>query len=217
MTGSAGRVFSVVKDNTPVPGCTISELVSRENGYYVFHFSMAEHTSISGEIYHYPKLFLVLWGEMAAVVGDVWTFLKDGDFYAAPTGIPVGTETETGCIYTEINLKKESVMNEAVKAGTVFALKDLLPVQEGKIVNMDIVKEEKLKFVVMSFAAGTALPEHAAPGDALIFALEGEGIIGYEGKEHPIKAGENFRFARGGAHYVKAEQPFKMALFLTLA
>ena len=57
---------------------------------------------------------------------------------------------------------------------------------------------------------------HAAPGDALIFALDGEGVIGYEGKEHVIHAGENFRFARGGKHYVRADKRCKMALFLTL-
>ena len=107
-------------------------------------------------------------------------------------------------------------MNEIIKDGAVFALKNLLPTQEDKIVNMDVINDEKLKFVVMSFAPGTALPEHAAPGEALIFALDGEGIIGYEGKEYAIRAGENFKFAKNGAHYVKADKPFKMALLLTL-
>jgi quercetin dioxygenase-like cupin family protein len=43
-----------------------------------------------------------------------------------------------------------------------------------------------------------------------------EGVIGYEGREHTIKAGENFAFAKNGAHWVRAEKPFKMALLLTL-
>ena len=60
------------------------------------------------------------------------------------------------------------------------------------------------------------LSEHAAPGEALIFALDGEGMIGYEGKDHPIKAGENFHFAKAGLHSVKATKKFKMALLLTL-
>ncbi len=69
---------------------------------------------------------------------------------------------------------------------------------------------------IMAFDAGTELSEHAAPGEALIFVLDGEGVIGYEGKEHPIKAGENFRFAKAGIHSVKAAKRFKMALLLTL-
>lgn len=107
-------------------------------------------------------------------------------------------------------------MNEAVQAGEVFKLADLVPYQEGKIVNMDLVHSDGMKFVVMAFDKGTGLSEHAAPGEALIFALDGEGVIGYEGKEHVIRAGENFHFAKGGLHFVKATERFKMALFLTL-
>lgn len=107
-------------------------------------------------------------------------------------------------------------MNEAVRAGEVFKLAELVPYQNGKIVNMDVVHNDKMKFVVMAFDEGTGLSEHAAPGEAIIFALDGEGIIGYEGKEHPIKAGENFHFAKEGIHSVKAIKKFKMALLLTL-
>lgn len=107
-------------------------------------------------------------------------------------------------------------MNEAVKAGEVFKLADLVPYQEGRIVNMDLVHNDKMKFVIMAFDEGTALAEHAAPGEAIIFALDGEGVIGYEGVDHPIKAGENFHFAKAGRHSVRAVKKFKMALLLTL-
>ena len=56
----------------------------------------------------------------------------------------------------------------------------------------DIISGEKMKFAVMAFDEGTGLSEHSAPGEALIFGLEGEGIIGYEGKEYAIKAHEPF-------------------------
>lgn len=81
---------------------------------------------------------------------------------------------------------------------------------------MDIVHEPQMKFVLMSFAAGTGLTEHAAPGEALLFALDGEGIIGYEGQEYTVKAGEMFKFAKNGRHYVKADSNFKMALLVSL-
>lgn len=107
-------------------------------------------------------------------------------------------------------------MNEAVKMGEVFKLADLVPYQEERVVNMDIVHNDKMKFVVMAFDKGTGLDEHAAPGDAIVFALDGKGIIGYEGREYPIKEGENFHFAKNGLHSVKADSRFKMALLLTL-
>ena len=107
-------------------------------------------------------------------------------------------------------------MNKAIEDKKVFQLAELLPCQEGKIVNMDILSSPKLKFVVMSFDEGTGLSEHSAPGEALVFALDGKAIIGYEGKEYPIRAGENFRFEKNGLHYVKADGRFKMALLLVL-
>ena len=112
--------------------------------------------------------------------------------------------------------KKDSIMNKAVKAGEVFQLSNLVQYQDGKIVNMDVVHNDKMKFVVMAFDEGTGLSEHAAPGEAMIFALDGEAIIGYEGTEHVLKAGENFHFAKAGKHCVKADKKFKMALLLTL-
>ncbi len=105
-------------------------------------------------------------------------------------------------------------MNEVIKAGEVFKLAELVPYADGKIVNMDVVHNDTMKFVVMAFDEGTGLSEHAAPGEAIIFALDGEGVIGYEGKDYPIKAGENFKFAKAGLHSVKATKKFKMALLL---
>ena len=128
----------------------------------------------------------------------------------------MGMGTTEGSVYTEVAVRKESMMNEFVKAGEIFKLEDLVPYGEGKIVNMDVVHNDKMKLVVMAFDEGTGLSEHAAPGEAIIFALDGEAVIGYEGKDHAIRAGENFHFAKGGLHSVKATKKFKMALLLTL-
>lgn len=102
------------------------------------------------------------------------------------------------------------------KEGMVFQLKDEIPYQEGKIVNKDIINDEHLKLVVMSFTKDTRLAEHAAPGDALLFALEGSAVITYEGVDHIIKAGENFKFAKNGLHAINVKENFKMAILLTI-
>lgn len=210
-------VFSIADSNKPVPGCTVSKTVSTDDGYGISYFSLAANTSISAESYGYPKLWLVLAGEMEVFTDSGTTaVLKAGNIYCTPVKVPVGNRTDTGCVYTEITLKEDSNMNQMLKSKEVFTLKNLLPYQEGKIINMDLINDEKLKFVVMSFDAGTGLAEHAAPGEALVFALDGEAVIGYEGKEYPIKAGENFKFDKMGRHYIKAETQFKMALLLTL-
>ncbi|MBO4528555.1 MAG: cupin domain-containing protein [Victivallales bacterium] len=217
MNEKIGQIFSIVADNAPVAGCTVSRLVKEMDGRRISHFSLAAGTDISPETYSAHKLWIVAGGDLSAMdVDGNETQLNPGDIFVTPIGDTIGVRTSNGGIYTEIETDKETAMNKAIEAGKAFALKDLLPYAEGRIVNMDIASNPKMKFVLMSFAAGTGLSEHAAPGEAIIFALDGEGIIGYEGKEHVIRTGENFVFAKNGAHWVKAEKPFKMALLLTL-
>ena len=215
MKEKTGEVFSIGQDNQPVPGCTISRTVY-EDKEYIAYFSLARNTDISAEIFPYHKWIFVNEGSMEVYTNDrVWS-LKEGDFIRTPLDTAVGMRSYEACVYTEISSERNTEMNEVIKTGEVYKLAELLPYQEGKIVNMDIFHNEKMKFVIMSFAAGTGLSEHGAPGEAIIFALDGEGIIRYEREDHRITAGENFSFAKGGLHAVKAEKPFKMALLLTL-
>ena len=216
MKEKIGEVFSIAKDNQPVTGCTISrEVYSGEN--HIIYFSLAKNTDISAEIYPYYKLLIVADGSMEVYGTEGFSkSLHTGECMITPTDAPIGMKTSEGAVYTEISIRRNDTMNEAIKAGEIFKLADLVPYVDGKIVNMDVAHNDKMKFVVMAFDEGTGLSEHAAPGEALIFALDGEGVIGYEGKDHPIKAGENFHFAKAGLHSVKATKRFKMALLLTL-
>lgn len=216
MKEKTGKVFSIAKDNVPVPGCTISkEIYGGENA--LTYFSLAKNTDISAEIFPSYKMLIVADGSVVVYGNDgFWQKLKSGDSILTLADTPMGMRTDEGAVYTELLVRKEDSMNEIIKAGEVFKLAELVPYAEGKIVNMDVVHNDKMKFVLMAFDAGTGLSEHAAPGEALIFALDGEGVIGYEGKDHPIKAGENFHFAKAGLHSVKATKKFKMALLLTL-
>ena len=215
MNEKTGAVFSIARDNQPVTGCTISKEVYAGGQDYISYFSLAQETDISAEIYGYHKLLILHEGSMEVYTDkQIWT-LNEGEAILTPTEIPVGMRTDTKAIYTEISIRRNT-MNNAVKAGEVFKLAELVPYQDGKIINMDVAHNEKMKFVIMSFDESTGLAEHAAPGEALIFALDGKGVIGYEGKAHPIQAGENFKFAAGGKHWVKADGKFKMALLMTL-
>ena len=212
---TVGEVFSIGKENPPIPGCTVSKAFGGDKG--ITFFSLAKHTDISAEIYPYHKLLIVAEGSVAVYGKDGFSqVLHAGESILTPTDVPVGMQTTEGSVYTEVSIRKESTMNELVKAGEVFRLEDLVPYAEGKIVNMDVMHNDKMKLVVMAFDEGTSLSEHAAPGEAIIFALDGEAVIEYEGKEHVIRAGENFHFAKGGLHAVKATKKFKMALLLTL-
>lgn len=216
MKEEAGKVFSIARDNKAVDGCTISkEVHGGEN--YISYFSMAQDTDISAELFPYYKLIILAEGELELYgFSDEIGKLKENESIVTPFDVPVGMKSKSGAIFTEIAIRRDSIMNKVVKAGEAFQLSNLVQYQDGKIVNMDVVHNDKMKFVVMAFDAGTGLSEQAAPGEAIIFALDGEAIIGYEGTEHVLKSGENFHFAKAGKHYVKADKKFKMALLLTL-
>lgn len=207
-------VFSAVLDNEPLDGLTISHKVDKSGNAYFF--SLGDRTDISEEHYLSNKLILLLKGHIAIYSSSFSIELENGNGIITGNDLSFGVKAIDESVYLEVDLGRDSMVNEKVKEGNVFALKDLVPYKKDSIVNMDVVHNSKTKFVVMAFDEKTALGEHAAPGDAVIFALEGKGIIGYEGKEYPIKEGENFRFAKNGRHSVKADGPFKMALLLSL-
>lgn len=211
-----GQVCSIVRENLPIPSCTVSgELMPG-----VICFSLAAGTDISAESYPVPVLQYNLAGstvlEYRTGSEPLFVDIREGEAVMKAAGMDIGVKSNTDSVYLEIVLREETDMNEIIKAGEAFQVKDLVPYQEGKIVNMDIASNESMKFVVMVFDEGTGLSEHAAPGEAIVFALDGEATIGYEGSEYPLRAGEQFKFAKGGLHSVKANGKFKMALLLVL-
>lgn len=216
-----GAILNLGAQSRPVAGCTISEEIYSEaadGGQSVTLFSLAEDTSISAERYPHPAMYITLSGAPVFFSPDESRRLPvaEGCAIATDGNADFGVEAPGDCVYLEIGLRKDTVMNKVVKNREVFRLKDLLPYQEGKIVNMDIASSASMKFVVMSFDAGTGLKPHAAPGDALLTCLDGEGVITYEGKDYAIREGEQFVFEKGGLHAVRAVTQFKMSLLLTL-
>lgn len=210
------KVFSIARNHPPRDFLTISTNSKIPSQNSITYFSLGKNTDISEEAYSKHAVLIGNYGLGEINLEGRNLALGENEFVFIPRDSLYGVSTKDGFVFTEILLKMEEyAMNELVNAGEVFKLADLLPYEEGSVVNMDIVSNDGFKFVIMAFDEGTGLSEHAAPGEAIIFALDGEGVIGYEGEEHQIKAGENFHFAKGGMHSVKANNGrFKMALLL---
>lgn len=101
-----------------------------------------------------------------------------------------------------------------IKKEEIFKLKDLISIEKGKILTEELVHNDAIKMVLKSFDEGMALPEHTAPGTALIFALEGKAVITNNGVEYTISGGENYAFFPEDVHSVRAVTAFKMAVVL---
>lgn len=211
--GNLGNLFV---SRPPRRGVTISAHIGKEGPFWATYFSLGEGTSISKESYPHPSLYLGLGGEV---------FLEDkgriplapGSLYLRSTHEPFGESTITGGSYLEIDIgKEENVMIKNIEAGKPFILKELVPVEEGSIVNLDLLQSKGGKFALMAFDKGESLAPHRAPGEALLFALEGEAEFAYEGKTYQLHEGEIFHMAKNGLHALKALTPFKMALLLSL-
>lgn len=107
------------------------------------------------------------------------------------------------------------MMNRVVNESGVFQLKDLVSYGDRKVIYKNLIENDKVRFAVISLAAGAGLQEHQAPQDALLFALDGEAVFTHEGKSRVFKAGNHFSMKKGDHHHVEATTNFKFALLLT--
>ena len=211
------QIFKISEENAPLCGMTISTKSPISKTAAVTYFSLAAGTDISPESYPETQIYIVNAGEGDFSVGsDASLRVCEGQMLIVPGGTLCGVSTEKGLVYTEVIPGKDVEMNNIIKAGEVFKIADKVPYKQGSIVNLDVASNENMKYVIMAFDEGTGLTPHSAPGDAIVFALEGKAVIGYEGQDYKIQAGEQFRFDKGGVHSVTADGKFKMALLLIL-
>ena len=200
-------------------GMTISRPAHLGDEVPVTWFSLGAGTSITPESYDCTTMYVSGMGTGEFVLGKDahHVRLSEGELLLVSPGTLCGTLADTGMIYTEIILKKENhTMNNLIEAGKAIVLKNLISYEEGSIANLDIVRADNMKFVLMAFDEGTGLTPHRAPGNAILTALEGKAIIGYEGKDYELNAGESFRFDKNGLHSVTPQGRFKMSLLLVI-
>ena len=212
------HVFTIEQIRPIRDGMTISRDAGLGSENTITFFSLGKGTSISQERYDMTSVYIGAEGNADFVIGEEKNKLElsSGGVIIVPGKTLCGVVCDTGVVYTEIIIKKEIIMNNILKTGEVFKLKDLIQYEEGSISNLDIVRNDTMKFVLMAFDEGTGLQPHRAPGNAIVFALEGQAVINCEGKDYNISAGENFRFEKDGLHSVTANGKFKMALLLVI-
>lgn len=212
-----GYLNNLYIEHKPKDDITISSIIFRKENNSCIYFSLGKNTNISKESYINPTFYLNIGGSLILETNYNDIVLNPFDLFYNKENINIGEMTFDGTGYMEIQFEKENlIMNKKIEAGKVIHLKELLDYEEDSIANLDLASNDKMKFVLMAFDKGHALSPHRAPGEAIIFVLEGNGIISYEGKDYEVKEGDQFHFAKNGLHAVKTLSKFKMALLLTL-
>ena len=91
MKETIGQVFSISRDNKPLPFLTISKEIS--DG--IIYFSLAKNTDISAEIYSNHKLLIVVDGNMEVYISNKQSFhLTTLEMIVTDTNIPIGISTQ---------------------------------------------------------------------------------------------------------------------------
>ena len=94
----------------------------------------------------------------------------------------------------------------------ILHMAELVSYQDGSVVSRQITKADAGNVTLFAFDKDQELSEHAAPFDALVHVLEGEGEFRISGNPFHLKAGDAIIMPADEPHAVKATQRFKMLL-----
>ena len=152
-----------------------------------------------GASLHYGDKQMRLGGEQACLIEKkVWRKL----IFNEPTK------------YVSIDFKEDLMIDHLPKAA-IFSLVDAVEYEEGKIVSKTLVKNESGSMSLLSFSKDQQLSTHAAPGDALLVALDGEMKLTIGDEHFDIKKGDTIVLPGKIPHGLKIPEKFKMLLIVT--
>jgi hypothetical protein len=121
---------------------------------------------------------------------------------------------------------KDTINKTIYRGGTTMAilnniahqeallLKEQVAYAEGQVVSKTLVQNKGLGITLFAFAKGEGVSTHESKGDALVTALEGEGVITIDDTVYNVKEGESIVMPARHPHsvYAAKDKGFKMLL-----
>ena len=101
-----------------------------------------------------------------------------------------------------------------IEYGSVIQLKDLINYSSGSISSKTLVQKDEFSISLVAFDNGESLSKHTAPGDAWIYAIEGNAVITLGEEVFDIKEGETLVMPANIPHQVEAISKYKMLLIV---
>lgn len=97
---------------------------------------------------------------------------------------------------------------------TAFEMASLVEYQEGRVVSLTLVQNDTLTLTLFAFAKGEGVSTHSAPGDAMVYIIDGEASITIGEKKITARKGETLVMPTDIPHGLDAVENFKMMLIL---
>ncbi len=105
-------------------------------------------------------------------------------------------------------LIKNIVFSEPV----MFA--ELVGYEEGRVVSRTLSQNPTLSLTLFAFPKGEEIGTHSAPGDAMVYILDGTAEVTIGDKNVTVNAGEVVVMPKNIPHSLFAREQFKMLLIL---
>jgi quercetin dioxygenase-like cupin family protein len=93
-------------------------------------------------------------------------------------------------------------------------LKELVDYAEGRVVSRTLSQTPTLSLTLFAFVQGEEIGTHSAPGDAMVYVLDGEADVTIGGNTVVVKTDEVVVMPKNIPHSLHARERFKMLLTL---
>lgn len=93
-------------------------------------------------------------------------------------------------------------------------LKDLIDFQQDSIVSKVLLKNNAGNVTIFAFWEGQEISEHHTPFTAILYCIEGLGLITDDFTDHQLSPGDIFVIPERHPHSVKALTNFKLLLVM---
>ncbi|WP_378954893.1 cupin domain-containing protein [Pelosinus sp. sgz500959] len=109
-------------------------------------------------------------------------------------------------------MEKKFIKN--IEFSKALDMAHLVEYQEGRVVSLTLVQNENLTLTLFAFAKGEAVSTHSAPGDAMVYILDGEAEITIDQEKFIARTGQTIVMPSDIPHGLDAVENFKMMLIL---
>ena len=208
------KIYNLKNDTKIVAKSVVSKRRFECENAHVEVFAMDAGEELDHEMLFCDSLSWVIEGEASLLYGNRNFTLMDEQACLIEKKVWRKLVFKKPTKYVSIDFK-EDLMIEHLDKASIFSLVDAVAYEEGKIVSKTLVKNENGSMSLISFSKDQQLSTHAAPGDALLVALDGEMKLTIGDEHFDIKKGDTIVLPGKIPHALKIADKFKMLLIVT--